>query len=67
MAANRKINNEIYRVPQLMKLLGICRDKAYKLMQSKSFPSFKIGSTYFVTKDALETWLYTYAHREFVL
>lgn len=60
-------NTIIYRIPQLMQVLGICRDKAYKLMKSKSFPSIKIGSSYIVTKDALEEWLNTYAHRVFVL
>lgn len=60
-------NTIIYRIPQLMQVLGICRDKAYKLMKSKSFPSIKIGSSYIVTKDALEEWLNTHAHRVFVL
>ena len=60
-------NTIIYRIPQLMQVLGICRDKAYKLMKSKFFPSIKIGSSYIVTKDALEEWLNTYAHRVFVL
>lgn len=57
----------IYRIPQLMQILGICRDKAYKLMKSNSFPSIKIGSSYIVTKDALDEWLNTNAHRVFVI
>ena len=41
----------------LMDILGIGRDKAYALMKSRSFPSTRIGRTYFVTAENLKTWM----------
>lgn len=47
--------------------LKIGRDRAYALMRSNAFPSIKIGTRYYVTKEALEEWLRKYAYREFKL
>ena len=41
----------------VQKKLGIGREKAYALMKISSFPSIRLGKTYFVTVDALENWL----------
>ncbi len=42
---------------KLREFLGISRDKAYALMHNKSFPSRKIGKTYYVTFIGLKKWL----------
>lgn len=41
----------------LMEYMHIGKEKAYALMRSKSFPSSKIGKTYFVTMVNLQQWL----------
>ena len=41
----------------LMTYMHIGKEKAYALMRSKSFPSSKIGKTYFVTMVNLQQWL----------
>ena len=41
----------------LMEYMHIGNEKAYDLMRSKSFPSSKIGKTYFVTMVNLQQWL----------
>ena len=53
-------NNENLKVLQtkdLMKYLKIGKDRAYALMRQNGFPSIKIGKTFIVTQEALETWL----------
>jgi len=50
-------NPDIYRVDELTQLLPIGRDKAYRLMRSKAFPSIQIGRTYIVRKDDFDSWL----------
>lgn len=54
------IENEeikILRIKDLMECLSIGKDKAYALMKSRSFPSTRIGKTYFVTENSLKMWL----------
>lgn len=58
---------EILSIKEVMAFLHIGRDKAYALMHSKSFPSTKIGKTYFVTSDNLKTWVNENAGRTIVL
>ena len=41
----------------LMEYMHIGKEKANALMRSKSFPSSKIGKTYFVTMVNLQQWL----------
>lgn len=41
----------------LQALLGISRDSCYKLMNSKYFPSIKIGNKLYVSKVALDNWM----------
>ncbi len=48
---------KILYIKDLMDCLHIGRDKAYALMRNRSFPSTKIGNTYFVTLDNLNKWL----------
>ena len=37
--------------------LGIGRDRAYRLLNSKSFPTIKINKSLFVTNEALDEWI----------
>ena len=60
-------NPDIYRVDELTQLLPIGRDKAYKLMRSKAFPSIQIGRTYIVRKDDFDSWLGSYRGKSFKL
>lgn len=48
---------KILSAKDLMDIFNIGRDKAYALMRSKSFPSSRIGRTYFVTAGNLKNWL----------
>ena len=48
---------ELMTVKELQNYLGIGKDKAYKLLKSKSFPSAKIGGRYYVIKPDLAAWL----------
>ena len=52
---------------ELQETLKIGRDRAYALMRSKAVPSIKIGARYYVTQEALDEWLRTYAYRTFHL
>lgn len=51
----------------LQKILKIGRDTAYALMHSKAFPSIKLGGRYYVTQEALDSWLCSYQYKEFLL
>lgn len=50
-------NINVLKVKDLMQVLNIGRDKAYSLMRSKAFPSIRIGRSYFVTEEELNSWL----------
>ena len=41
----------------LATVLGISRTKAYQLMHSDAFPTFRIGSRIVVKKDHLLAWI----------
>lgn len=53
---------KLYTVKDLQEM-EIGRDKAYQLMHNKSFPAIKIGGRYYVTEDALESWLKRYQYK----
>ncbi len=54
-------------VKDLQEILKIGRDTAYALMHAKAFPSIKIGGRYYVTQEALDSWLRSYQYKEFLL
>lgn len=62
-------NNEkmILTIEDLMRLLGIGRNKAYALMHSSGFPCMRVGRTYFITKKNLLKWLENNTGKEVVL
>ncbi|MCR5118366.1 MAG: helix-turn-helix domain-containing protein [Lachnospiraceae bacterium] len=64
---NNTNEKRILKVPGLMEYLSIGRDQAYALMRSKTFPSTKLGNSYFVYIPELEKWLERSAGREIEL
>ena len=51
------IKNSILLSPiQAKELLGVGRNEIYNLFKNKDFPSFKIGSKYYINKEKLQEW-----------
>jgi excisionase family DNA binding protein len=51
------LNNQILLSPiQAKELLGVGRNEIYNLCKNKDFPSFKIGSKYYINKEKLQEW-----------
>ena len=48
---------KVMTVKDLQEYLKIGRDAAYKLMNTKGFPSYRIGKKMFVTDGALQEWI----------
>lgn len=48
---------ECLTVKETAKFLKISSDKAYELVNRGDFPSFKIGRSIRVSKDALSEWV----------
>jgi excisionase family DNA binding protein len=48
---------ELMTIKELQNYLGVGKDKAYKLVKSKSFPALKIGGRYSVVKSDFVSWL----------
>lgn len=46
----------LLKVKDVQERLGIGRDRAYKLLNSKSFPTIKINKSLFVSEEALNEW-----------
>ena len=44
-------------VEETMKYLGVSRSTIYELVNSKGFPSFRIGKKILVNVDALQEWI----------
>ena len=64
---DNKTGMTILYTKDLMKVLGIGRDRAYALMRSSGFPSTRLGKNYFVTEENLQKWLKTYTGRQYSL
>ena len=47
----------ILTVKDLMEIGALSRDKAYALMRTKGFPSFKIGRNYYVLAGKYKEWM----------
>lgn len=58
---------QVYKAQDLMVILKIGRDKAYSLMRSDSFPSYKVNGHYFITEDALNKWLLSVDGKEITI
>ncbi len=58
---------EVYHVEDIMRILGIGKNTAYKLMQSAGFPATKLGRKYFITEEEFSRWLERNAGKNFEL
>lgn len=47
----------LYTVKEIQEIFKIGRTKAYELMSSNGFPSFKINNRAYVEEQSLENWL----------
>ena len=47
----------MFNVHDIMRIFKCGRDKAYSIMQTEGFPSFRIDGTYYVERDNLEKWI----------
>lgn len=51
------VKNSILLSPvQAKELLGVGRNEIYNLCKNKDFPSFKIGSKYYINREKLQEW-----------
>ena len=48
---------DILNAQQLAEVLGISRAGAYQILNSKDFPTLRIGKRMLVPKDKLLTWI----------
>lgn len=46
-----------YSVVDVQKILGIGRNTAYKLVNSKDFPSLSVGNRIIIPVDRFQTWI----------
>jgi len=44
-------------VTDIMKKMGIGRDRAYEIIKSGEFPSIKVGRRFLVHEQVFESWL----------
>lgn len=50
-------DNQILLTPMQAKAkLGVGRNEIYNLCRTKGFPSFKIGSKYYINSQKLQEW-----------
>lgn len=58
---------QYYTVKDIQQIIGCGRDVAYALVHSKSFPSTKIGKTYYIDKVEFERWRKRYLYKEITI
>ncbi len=47
----------LYNVDDIRRIFNLGRTRAYQLMTSDGFPSFRLNRRLYVSKDKLETWI----------
>lgn len=55
---------KVYTVKEVSLMLKLGRNATYKLMNSKTFPSYKINNKFFVNEDDLIKWMHAVRNRE---
>ena len=55
-----------YTTKDLMEIFHIGKNKAYKLMNQRDFPSIKLGNKYLVSKSNLEEFLNRYKYKSYL-
>ena len=58
--------DRLLTVKDLQYIFSIGRNRAYELMNSKAFPTLKLGSRKYVSWNALQEWIDTYTGRQFL-
>ncbi len=53
----KEVVKSVLTIKEMMELLGICRNTAYKLIALEGFPVIRIGSKYLIPVDGLREWL----------
>ena len=56
---------KILRVKDLQQIFGCSKERAYKLANSKGFPSIKIGKQIYIPEEELAKWIEMYTYKEF--
>lgn len=55
----------IFTVSDIQHILSIGKTRAYELMRSDGFPSFKLNNRIYVTKLNFERWVEKYTNKTF--
>ena len=55
----------IYTVNDIQRILSLGKTRAYELMRSDGFPSFKLNNRIYITKPNFEKWLEKYTNKTF--
>lgn len=58
---------ELYTVKDLEDIFKIGQTQAYALMNSSSFPSFRINRRLYVEAEQLKQWVNTYKGKQFIV
>lgn len=55
----------LYTIEDIQNIFKLGRTKAYELMSSDGFPSFKLNSRIYIEKDKLHEWINKRAGKEY--
>ena len=65
MTNKEKYNTIIYKVSDIQTILSLGKTRAYELMRSDGFPSFKLNNRIYITKQNFDKWLEKYTNKTF--
>lgn len=68
MGTVQKIDNNapvLYTVDDIIKIFRIGRTKAYELLRSDGFPSFRLNKKLYVAQDKLNEWIRAQSGKSF--
>lgn len=51
------MEQKFYTIKDLMQIIGVSHNTAYKLVKLKGFPKIKIGSKILIDKDGFDKWI----------
>ncbi|MDD6146184.1 MAG: hypothetical protein PUB43_03950 [Oscillospiraceae bacterium] len=59
------VNNTtvLYKVSDIQSIFKCGKNRAYGIMNSKNFPSFRVNGTLYVEKSKLESWISRMPHK----
>lgn len=59
--------DDVLTVSEVSSHLKLGKNNTYKLFQSRTFPSYKIGNQYFVRKEAYNIWFKKLDNKEIII